>query len=257
MASVTVPGTGTSTISEAFNNQYNSALAQQIADALAAASNAHTLNITTTPAGVSPPAPSLPGTNQLIILGGGDYTIPAATGGISDYVVVLDTSAPVTIHGGPNASIWGGLGPITLSDPARITIAESAGDVPVTITSNRRSGRREQRQRYDHRTRQQRDDPERHRQQRAVGGRGERLHPRRHGNQHGPRRRPQRYDRCAGGNRGRDPGRQRRTVPGRSGRFLAARFRAPATPLRAAPAPGTSRQPVPPPTQSFAAHRVT
>ena len=51
MASVTVPGTGTSTISEAFNNQYNSALAQQIADALAAASNAHTLNITTASGG--------------------------------------------------------------------------------------------------------------------------------------------------------------------------------------------------------------
>jgi len=31
--------------------------------------------------GISPPAPSLPGTNQLIILGGGDYTIPAAPGG--------------------------------------------------------------------------------------------------------------------------------------------------------------------------------
>ncbi len=133
-ASVTVPGTGTSTISEAFNNQYNSALAQQIADALAAASNAHTLNITTASGGVSPPAPSLPGTNELIILSGGDYTIPAATGGISDYVVVLDTASPVTIHGGPNASIWGGLGPTTLSDPALITIAESAGAVPVTIT---------------------------------------------------------------------------------------------------------------------------
>jgi Ca2+-binding RTX toxin-like protein len=135
--SVTVPGTGGSTISGSFNNSSNLALAQQIANALAAASKSGSLNITTASGGVSPTPPSATGTNELIITGGGDYTIPAGpgSGGVSDYIVILDTPAAVTIHGAPATTIWGGSGPTTIIDPNLITIDEGAGDALVNLTA--------------------------------------------------------------------------------------------------------------------------
>ncbi|HME27347.1 MAG TPA: calcium-binding protein [Acetobacteraceae bacterium] len=133
---VTVPGGDGSTIAEVFDNQFNHALAQQISEALNAASKAGSLHITTadSPSEVLPPTAA--GTNQLIITGGGDYTIPASlTPGASDYVVVLDTKANVTIHGSPNLSVWGGLSVTTISDPTVVTIAEEAGNATATLTT--------------------------------------------------------------------------------------------------------------------------
>jgi hypothetical protein len=132
MSSVTVPGTGGSPISDSFSNSSNLALAQQVANALAAASKAGSLNITTASGGGAVPAPSASGTNELIIAGGGDYTIPAGPGGsVSDYVVILDTTSAVTIHGAPATTVWGGSGPTTIIDPNLITIGEAAGDASL------------------------------------------------------------------------------------------------------------------------------
>src|SRR6185503_1839449 len=101
MTSVTVPGPNGSTITEHFAGPINLQLAEQIAAALAAASTAGSLNITTTPAGVSPPPPPAnpAGLNELVIDSGGDYTIPAGSAGAPDYVVIVDSIAAVTIHG--------------------------------------------------------------------------------------------------------------------------------------------------------------
>ena len=128
--------TGASTISESFDNANNFALAQQIANALAAASKAGTLNVTTASStSVPPPPPNPGGINELIIATGGDYTIPGGTPpGSPDWVVILDSTAPVTIHGSPNMSVWGGLNTDTIIDPAAIVFSEFAGDAAVTVS---------------------------------------------------------------------------------------------------------------------------
>ena len=147
MAAVTVPGTGASTISELFDNANNLALAQQIANALAAASKAGTLNVTTASStSVPPPPPNPGGINELIIATGGDYTIPGGTPpGSPDWVVILDSTAPVTIHGSPNMSVWGGLNTDTIIDPAAIVLSESAGDAVVTVSGTGAGGKQSQR----------------------------------------------------------------------------------------------------------------
>ena len=65
---------------------------------------------------------------------GGDYTIPPGSGAAPDYVVILNSTDPVTIHGAPNSSIWGGGGgQVTIIDPATITLSEGAGNAVVTL----------------------------------------------------------------------------------------------------------------------------
>ncbi len=137
MASVTIPGTGSSTITETFGNTANLQLATQIRDALVSASAGGRLNVTTT-ASLNVPGPPLLTTaaqiNELVITAGGDYTIPAGSAGAPDYVVVLDSLAPVTIHGSPNTSILGGLANVTIIDPADIVLSEQNGNSQATIT---------------------------------------------------------------------------------------------------------------------------
>jgi Ca2+-binding RTX toxin-like protein len=140
MASVTVPGSNGPGNSATFGNQFNQALAQQISNALAAANFANALNITTAAGGVSPPVPpavTTPGgINELVISSGGDYTIPAGQSSGSDYVVLLNTTSPVTVHGAPNTTIFGGLGSTTVIDSAVVTIAEEAGNAIANLTSS-------------------------------------------------------------------------------------------------------------------------
>jgi len=136
MASVTVPGTGGSAISQAFDNQSNQALAQQISDALAAASQAGGLKITTEAGGVVPAPPSNPGgINELLITSGGSINIPAGSTGNPDYVVILENTLPVTIVGGPNNTIFGGSAQVTVIDPEVVTLAEGAGNAITNLTS--------------------------------------------------------------------------------------------------------------------------
>jgi Ca2+-binding RTX toxin-like protein len=137
MSSITVPGGGGSQISESFDNPTNAALAQQIANAIAAASNAGTLNVTTASSTSVPPPPSNPGgVNELIINTGGSYTVPGSTSpNAPPWVVILDSAAPVTVHGSPNTSVWGGLNTDTIViDPSAIVLSESAGNAAVTVT---------------------------------------------------------------------------------------------------------------------------
>ena len=84
--SVTVPGLPHQPpISETFDNRYNFALAQQIANALAAASASGSLNVVEDPSTIPDPTPGK--LNELIITKGGDYTIPGTAPG---WVVILD-----------------------------------------------------------------------------------------------------------------------------------------------------------------------
>src|SRR5215469_3528135 len=106
MTSVTVPGPNDTSISANFGNPAAAQLAQQIRDALVSAGA--NLNITTVSGSQLVP-PGQGGTlDELVITGGGDFTIPGGTPpGSSDYVVVLDTTENVTIHGAPNISVFG------------------------------------------------------------------------------------------------------------------------------------------------------
>jgi hypothetical protein len=48
--------------------------------------------------------------------------------------VVLDSLAPVTIHGAPNATILGGLAKVTIIDPADIVLSEQNGNATAIIS---------------------------------------------------------------------------------------------------------------------------
>ena len=137
--SVTVPGSGGSSIKETFSSTQNFILANQIADALAQASKGAGLIKTSAVQGDPVPPPPLNtvpgGINELIVNFGGDYTIPAGTQDHPDYVVVLNNAQDVTIHGAANTTIWGGgPGKVTIVDPALITISEEAGNATATLT---------------------------------------------------------------------------------------------------------------------------
>jgi Ca2+-binding RTX toxin-like protein len=142
MASVTIPGSGSSTITETFGSQANQQLAIQIGNALASASAGGVLTVTTVPGGGNVPLPPAAlgagGVNELVINAAGSYTIPAATAGAPDYVVVIDptTTGGVTIHGASDSSIWGGNANVTIVDPAVIALGEEAGNAVVTINGS-------------------------------------------------------------------------------------------------------------------------
>ena len=137
--SVTVPGLSGSTITQTFGNQQNFLLAQQFANEIVAASRSDGLNITdaSTTGGAIPPPPANSvsgGVNELIITAGGVYSIPAGSQGAPDYLVILDNTAPVTIFGSPNTSIWGGGSHVTIVDPSTTVLSEGAGDAVATLT---------------------------------------------------------------------------------------------------------------------------
>jgi Ca2+-binding RTX toxin-like protein len=140
MASVTVPSGTATPIGQIFGNASNSLLANQIATAIANAAKAHTLGLTniTVPGAIPSPPANPGGVNELIISAGGDYTIPASTNSQlnPDYVVVLNSKDPVTIHGASNSSIWGGAGQVTIVDPAAVTLSEGASNPVVTLTGD-------------------------------------------------------------------------------------------------------------------------
>ena len=130
MTSVTVPGPGNSTITQTFSNEFNLALAQNIAAALAAASAAGSLDIQTTD-GSSALPPVAPGKiGELVIEPGtATTTIPASAG----YSFVVDLASGDTIFGSPALSIMGGSGNShTIVDPAIITLGDGTNVVTVS-----------------------------------------------------------------------------------------------------------------------------
>jgi Ca2+-binding RTX toxin-like protein len=135
--SVTIPGAGTATITGSFDNTANLQLAKQIRDALVFAS--HNAGLTVSVAGsttVPPPSNTTPGAlNELVINAGGDYTIPAGSGGAPNYIVVIkpDINERVTIHGAPNSTVLGGNPNVTIVNSAAIALDEAAINASVTL----------------------------------------------------------------------------------------------------------------------------
>ena len=137
--SITVPGPhGSSAVDQTFSNFSNFSIANQIATAIAAASTLGALNITVPGPGQTvpapPPNPVAGGVNELVVTAGGSYHIPAGSPGAPDYVVVLNNTAPVTIFGSPNTSVWGGGSQVTIVDAALTTLSEGAGNAVATLT---------------------------------------------------------------------------------------------------------------------------
>src|SRR5689334_19944895 len=107
MASVSVPGPDGSTITQTFSNTFNSALAKSIADALANAANADTLNVASYDGKGSIPAALADKTNELVINLPANTAISVPAG----YAYLVDDGAgPDTIFGTSGLSIMGGGG---------------------------------------------------------------------------------------------------------------------------------------------------
>src|SRR4051812_16083716 len=130
--SVTVPGPAGSTIAQTFGNDFNQALAQNIANALAAASKATNLDVVTI-GGASPVVPTAPNdgkVHELVLNPGTTGTITVAASKGWNFVVDNSLGAD-TIFGSPAVSIFGSGGEHTIVDPAVIAL----GDV-VNLNSN-------------------------------------------------------------------------------------------------------------------------
>jgi len=144
--SVTVPGVSGSTVALSFMGSANIGLAQQIANALAVAQGAGTLDVVTYTGG---PLPSVPAGDTLeLILSptvSGLVSVPAAPLGVSE-VLVLPFGAGSGIEGGdPNAVtvsgspaltvIGGGPGALTIQDPNFVDVGAGIGPTDsVTAT---------------------------------------------------------------------------------------------------------------------------
>jgi hypothetical protein len=108
MPSVTVPGPDGS-ITTIYNNTVGNSVAQQIANALAMASQTGSLSLTSVNGATTLPPPTSGKINELVLVSvaGGQITIPSGPAGTTGYVVVVDTTQPETITGGPNTTIVG------------------------------------------------------------------------------------------------------------------------------------------------------
>ena len=132
---------GGTTVAMTFHGSLNAAVAQQIADSVDAASANGTLSFATYSGGGSLPTVASGFTQEVILPPtlSGSVTIPAATAG-AQQLLVLTNTAPITIHGSPNLQIIGG-GPnnVTIVDPASIVLADNGGTSPtdaVTVTAS-------------------------------------------------------------------------------------------------------------------------
>src|SRR5262245_48697733 len=100
--SVTVPGTGGSTVTIPFPQSYSDFLAQQIANALAAAQGASNLEVTTAGSGDATPATTAGAVNQLIITGGG------GANNVTGYQFVVNNNTSPDSIGGSDVGILSG-----------------------------------------------------------------------------------------------------------------------------------------------------
>jgi Ca2+-binding RTX toxin-like protein len=135
--SITVPGSA-STPTLSFVGSSNVGLAQQIAASLAAAATSGLLEVINYTGGSTIPTET-PGTTEELAYSPtvpGSITIPAAASGVNE-VLVVDNTAPVTIHGNPSVSILGGTN-VTIIDPNFVglggIVTTTAADA-VTITA--------------------------------------------------------------------------------------------------------------------------
>jgi len=134
-SSVTIPGVSGSSLSLSFVGSANLGLATQIANALAAAASANTLDVVSYSGGPLPAIPSGDTTLELVLSSSisGQITVPAAPSGVAEFLVVNNTQA-LTIHGSPALQlIGGGPGSLTIDDPAIVDIGASVGSTGTVV----------------------------------------------------------------------------------------------------------------------------
>jgi len=121
MTTVTIPGTGSTTIGLAasYNNGANAALANSIATLLNNAQSLGTLEVQTIAGGGNAPAPdTVHSVHELLIEGGGNYT------NLAGWVVIDATSQAVTLQGSATTTVLGGGSLITINDPGEVVVGD-------------------------------------------------------------------------------------------------------------------------------------
>lgn len=125
MATITVPGGGSNTVSTTFTGTSNTALAQSIANTLSAILSSGSLNVATVPGiGGTVPPPSASGVNQLVITSPGVVSVPGG------YTYVVDASggaSPLAVIGAPN--FLGGNGPLQVTGIGGSVVTGNGDDV--------------------------------------------------------------------------------------------------------------------------------
>ena len=125
---VTVPGSNGSQITYTFPQGGGLTVAQQIANALAAAGSNLVITAPTVTGGVIP-APSNPNVvNELILTGPGPYTVPAG------YIIVDNSTTPITISGGAGDEILAGTVGGSFNMTGNATIAAAGGSNSISAT---------------------------------------------------------------------------------------------------------------------------
>ncbi len=122
MATITVPGANSTTVTSTFTGPANTALAQSIATTLTALLASNALTVTNVAGGGTAPAPSGSGTNQLVITSGGVVSVPSGYG----FVVDNSGNANLTVSGGSN--FLGGNGNLSYTNVANGTGSIVAGN---------------------------------------------------------------------------------------------------------------------------------
>jgi hypothetical protein len=139
-STVTIPGVSGSTLSLPFVGSANIGLAQQISNALAAASASSHLDVVNYTGGALPVVPGGDTILELVLSSSvsGSITVPAAASGVSEVLIVSNTQA-LTIHGSGSLSIiGGGPGSLDIIDPGIIDVGAGIGPtgmVSMTFTS--------------------------------------------------------------------------------------------------------------------------
>jgi len=141
-SSLTVPGANGSTLTLPFQGAANVGLAQQIANALAAANSSGTLDVVLYTGGPLPSPIPQGDTLELVLAASvsGSITVPAAPGGVPEFLVLPgnDPNA-ITINGSSNLTIiGGGPGSLSISDPNVIDVGAgigSAGTASATVSA--------------------------------------------------------------------------------------------------------------------------
>ena len=123
MATITVPGAGSTTTTLTYNGTSNAALATSIANSLSASLASLTIATVSGAGGVVPPP--TPGTaNQLVITSPGAVTVP---GGYDAVVDESGGSAPLAVTGVSN--FLGGNGPLAVTSAGGLITAGDGDDV--------------------------------------------------------------------------------------------------------------------------------
>jgi hypothetical protein len=133
-STITVPGVSGS-ISLTFSTAPNVDLAQQIADALRAASDAGTLVVVPYSGGTIPGVGA--GTMVELVLSPtvtGTISIPTVPAGVQEILIATNNN-PVTVNGQPGLTVFGGNNNLSINDPNVIDYANGIGSTDaVTLT---------------------------------------------------------------------------------------------------------------------------